>query len=222
MDSASHPIQDAAAGGSLARRGLMFIMSSPSGAGKTTISRMLLERDEHICMSVSCTTRPPRPGEVDGKDYHFVSQAEFDRMVADEEFLEWATVFDNSYGTPKAQVKAGLKEGQDYLFDIDWQGTQQLYQKLERDVVRVFLLPPSIDELRRRLTGRGTDSEDVIAARMERARSEISHWDGYDYVVVNDDIDACFDKVREILAAERMRRARQTGLIGFVRELMTP
>ncbi|AIT80981.1 MULTISPECIES: guanylate kinase [Novosphingobium] len=222
MDSASHPIQDAAAGGSLARRGLMFIMSSPSGAGKTTISRMLLERDEHICMSVSCTTRPPRPGEVDGKDYHFVSQAEFDRMVADEEFLEWATVFGNSYGTPKAQVKAGLKEGQDYLFDIDWQGTQQLYQKLERDVVRVFLLPPSIDELRRRLTGRGTDSEDVIAARMERARSEISHWDGYDYVVVNDDIDACFDKVREILAAERMRRARQTGLIGFVRELMTP
>ncbi|CCA91782.1 guanylate kinase [Novosphingobium sp. PP1Y] len=200
----------------------MFIMSSPSGAGKTTISRMLLERDEHICMSVSCTTRPPRPGEVDGKDYHFVSQAEFDRMVADEEFLEWATVFGNSYGTPKAQVKAGLKEGQDYLFDIDWQGTQQLYQKLERDVVRVFLLPPSIDELRRRLTGRGTDSEDVIAARMERARSEISHWDGYDYVVVNDDIDACFDKVREILAAERMRRARQTGLIGFVRELMTP
>jgi len=222
MDSASHPIQDAAAGGSLARRGLMFIMSSPSGAGKTTISRMLLERDEHICMSVSCTTRAPRPGEVDGKDYHFVSQAEFDRMVADEEFLEWATVFGNSYGTPKAQVKAGLKEGQDYLFDIDWQGTQQLYQKLERDVVRVFLLPPSIDELRRRLTGRGTDSEDVIAARMERARSEISHWDGYDYVVVNDDIDACFDKVREILAAERMRRARQTGLIGFVRELMTP
>ncbi|SLK05755.1 guanylate kinase [Novosphingobium mathurense] len=200
----------------------MFIMSSPSGAGKTTISRMLLERDAHICMSVSCTTRPPRPGEVDGKDYHFVSQAEFDRMVADEEFLEWATVFGNSYGTPKAQVKAGLKEGQDYLFDIDWQGTQQLYQKLERDVVRVFLLPPSIDELRRRLTGRGTDSEDVIAARMERARSEISHWDGYDYVVVNDDIDACFDKVREILAAERMRRARQTGLIGFVRELMTP
>ncbi|KPH65816.1 guanylate kinase [Novosphingobium aerophilum] len=208
--------------GPLARRGLMLIMSSPSGAGKTTISRMLLEHDAHICNSVSCTTRTPRPGEVDGKDYHFVSQAQFDQMVENEEFLEWATVFGNSYGTPKAQVKAGLKDGQDYLFDIDWQGTQQLYQKLERDVVRVFLLPPSIDELRRRLTGRGTDSMDVIAARMERARSEISHWDGYDYVVVNDDIDHCFEKVKTILDAERMRRARQTGLIGFVRELMAP
>ncbi|WP_395328588.1 guanylate kinase [Novosphingobium sp. BL-8H] len=206
----------------LARRGLMLIMSSPSGAGKTTISRMLLEHDPHIRNSVSCTTRPPRPGEVDGKDYFFVSQAQFDRMAEEGEFLEWATVFGNSYGTPKAHVKAGLKDGEDYLFDIDWQGTQQLYQKLERDVVRVFLLPPSIDELRRRLTGRGTDSVDVIAARMERARSEISHWDGYDYVVVNDDIQACFEKVKKILAAERMRRARQTGLIGFVRELMTP
>jgi len=208
--------------GTLARRGLMLIMSSPSGAGKTTISRMLLEHDPHICNSVSCTTRPPRLGEVDGKDYHFVSQTQFDNMVEAEEFLEWATVFGNSYGTPKAQVKAGLKDGQDYLFDIDWQGTQQLYQKLERDVVRVFLLPPSIDELRRRLTGRGTDSMEVIAARMERARSEISHWDGYDYVVVNDDIDHCFEKVKQILAAERMRRARQTGLIGFVRGLMAP
>ncbi|WP_334184379.1 guanylate kinase [Novosphingobium sp.] len=206
----------------LARRGLMLILSSPSGAGKTTIARMLLEHDPHIRNSVSCTTRAPRPGEVDGKDYHFVSQAEFDRMADEGEFLEWATVFGHSYATPKAQVKAGLKDGQDYLFDIDWQGTQQLYQKLERDVVRVFLLPPSIDELRRRLTGRGTDSMDVIAARMERARSEISHWDGYDYVVVNDDITQCFDKVEQILYAERMRRARQTGLIGFVRELMVP
>jgi guanylate kinase len=211
---------DVAAPATLARRGLMFIMSSPSGAGKTTISRMLLEHDAHIRMSISVTTRKPRPGEVDGKDYIFVDQAEFDRMVADGEFLEWAQVFGNCYGTPKAQVKAGLKDGQDYLFDIDWQGTQQLYQKLERDVVRVFLLPPSIDELRRRLTGRGTDSAEVIAGRMARARSEISHWDGYDYVVVNDDIQACFEKVTDILAAERMRRARQTGLIGFVRELM--
>ncbi|HKT85869.1 MAG TPA: guanylate kinase [Novosphingobium sp.] len=211
-----------AAGDALARRGLMLIMSSPSGAGKTTISRMLLERDGHIRMSVSCTTRTPRPGEVDGKDYHFISQTQFDRMVENEEFLEWAVVFGHCYGTPKAQVKAGIKDGLDYLFDIDWQGTQQLYQKLERDVVRVFLLPPSIDELRRRLTGRGTDSAEVIAERMERARSEISHWDGYDYVVVNDDIEACFAKVQQILAAERMRRARQTGLIGFVRELMAP
>ncbi|MBX9886089.1 MAG: guanylate kinase [Novosphingobium sp.] len=206
----------------LQRRGLMFILSSPSGAGKTTIARMLLEADVAIRLSVSATTRPMRPGEVDGEDYHFVTQARFDEMVEQEEFLEWAHVFGNSYGTPKAQVKAGLREGRDFLFDIDWQGTQQLYQKLETDVVRVFLLPPSIDELRRRLTGRGTDSTEVIAARMERARAEISHWDGYDYVVVNDDVDACFAKVREILHAERMKRARQTGLIGFVRELMRP
>ncbi len=204
----------------LQRRGLMFILSSPSGAGKTTISRMLLERDAEIRLSVSVTTRPIRPGEVDGKDYIFVDQPAFDRMVEEELFLEWATVFGHSYGTPKAQVKAGLREGQDFLFDIDWQGTQQLYQKLETDVVRVFILPPSIDELRRRLTGRGTDSPEVIAARMERARGEISHWDGYDYVVVNDDVEDCYTQVCEILHAERMKRARQTGLIGFVRELM--
>jgi guanylate kinase len=204
----------------LQRRGLMLILSSPSGAGKTTISRMLLERDGDIALSVSVTTRPMRPGEVDGQDYFFVDQARFDQMVEEELFLEWATVFGHSYGTPKSQVKAGLKEGRDFLFDIDWQGTQQLYQKLEVDVVRVFLLPPSIAELRRRLTGRGTDSPEVIAARMERARAEISHWDGYDYVVVNDDVETCFDKVSEILHAERMKRARQTGLIGFVRGLM--
>ena len=204
----------------LQRRGLMFILSSPSGAGKTTISRMLLERDPEIKLSVSATTRPMREGEVDGKDYHFVSREQFDQMVENSEFLEWATVFSNSYGTPKAQVKAGLREGQDYLFDIDWQGTQQLYQKMETDVVRVFILPPSLDELHRRLNGRGTDSAEVIAARMERARAEISHWDGYDYVVVNDDVESCYAQVCEILHAERMRRARQTGLIGFVRELM--
>ena len=204
----------------LQRRGLMFILSSPSGAGKTTISRMLLQRDLEIKLSVSATTRPMREGEVDGKDYHFVSQEQFDQMVENGEFLEWATVFGNSYGTPKAQVKAGLREGQDYLFDIDWQGTQQLYQKMEVDVVRVFILPPSLEELQRRLNGRGTDSAEVIAARMERARAEISHWDGYDYVVVNDDVESCYAQVCEILHAERMRRARQTGLIGFVRELM--
>lgn len=204
----------------LQRRGLMFILSSPSGAGKTTISRMLLDQDGEIALSVSVTTRPMRPGEVDGKDYIFVDQPTFDQMVEEELFLEWAHVFGHSYGTPKAQVKAGLREGQDFLFDIDWQGTQQLYQKMETDVVRVFLLPPSIAELRRRLTGRGTDSAEVITARMDRARAEISHWDGYDYVVVNDDIDECFAKVREVLHAERMKRARQTGLIGFVRELM--
>jgi guanylate kinase len=206
----------------LHRRGLMFILSSPSGAGKTTMARRLLDHDSHLRMSVSVTTRPIRPGEVDGRDYHFVSQDQFDRMVEAGELMEWAQVFGNSYGTPKAHIRAGLKEGQDFLFDIDWQGTQQLFQKAETDVVRVFLLPPSLDELRRRLTGRGTDSAEVIAGRMARAQAEISHWDGYDYVVVNDEIDACFAKVVEILVAERMRRARLTGLIGFVRELMKP
>ncbi|WP_156842927.1 guanylate kinase [Novosphingobium aquimarinum] len=206
----------------LQRRGLMFILSSPSGAGKTTISRMLLERDEHLCMSVSATTRPPRPGEIDGRDYFFVDQPQFDAMVEAGEFLEWAPVFGHCYGTPKAHVKAGLKQGQDFIFDIDWQGTQQLYQKLETDVVRVFLLPPSLVELRRRLDARATDSVEVIDGRMARAQAEISHWDGYDYVVVNDDIDRCYAKVTQILAAERMRRARQTGLIGFVRELTRP
>jgi guanylate kinase len=198
----------------------MFILSSPSGAGKTTISRMLLEADDEIRLSVSATTRPMRPGEIDGVHYHFVSDAAFDRMIEEDDFYEWAHVFDHRYGTPKGHIRAGLKEGQDFLFDIDWQGTQQLYQKDQQDVVRVFILPPSLDELHRRLKARATDSDEVIDGRMERARAEISHWDGYDYVVVNDDVDQCFAKVREILHAERMKRARQTGLIGFVRELM--
>ena len=205
---------------SLARRGLMFILSSPSGAGKTTIARRLLAEDGELAMSVSVTTRPPRPGEVEGRDYHFVDQPRFREMVDAGEMLEWATVFGNNYGTPKSFIKAGLKEGRDFLFDIDWQGTQQLYQRMETDVVRVFLLPPSIGELESRLRSRGTDAETVIADRMARARSEISHWDGYDYVVVNDDIDQCFEKVRTILEAERMRRARQTGLVDFTRDLM--
>jgi len=204
----------------LQRRGLMFILSSPSGAGKTTLSRMLLARDSEIRLSVSCTTRPPRPGEVDGVHYHFVSDAEFDRMVEEDDFYEWAHVFGHRYGTPKGKIRAALKEGQDFLFDIDWQGTQQLYQKDQQDVVRVFILPPSIDELHRRLKGRATDSAEVIAARMERAQAEISHWDGYDYVIINDNVDVCFEKVRAILEAERMKRARQTGLIPFVRGLM--
>ena len=197
----------------------MFILSSPSGAGKTTIARRLLAEVPDIAMSVSVTTRPMRPGEIDGKDYHFVSQDEFDRMVEAGEFYEWAHVFGKSYGTPKAQIRAELKAGHDVLFDIDWQGTQQLYQKAQADVVRVFILPPSLEELSRRLIGRGTDSAEVIAARMERAQAEISHWDGYDYVVVNDDVETCFAKVQQILEAERMRRTRQTGLIDFVREL---
>lgn len=199
----------------------MFILSSPSGAGKTTIARKLLAEVDGIGMSVSVTTRAMRLGEVDGRDYHFVDQDDFDGMVEREEFLEWAKVFGNCYGTPKAQIKAGLKTGQDFLFDIDWQGTQQLYQRMETDVVRVFLLPPSITELEHRLRSRGTDSDAVIAARMERARFEISHWDGYDYVVINDDIEACYAKVLTILEAERMKRARQTGLVDFTRWLMT-
>ena len=204
----------------LHRRGLMFILSSPSGAGKTTIARKLLDEDAEIRASISVTTRPMRPGEVEGVDYYFVDKAEFDRMVEANEFYEWAVVFGNCYGTPKAHIRDRLKAGGDVLFDIDWQGTQQLYQKAQADVVRVFILPPSLDELRRRLTGRGTDSAEVIAARMDRAQAEISHWDGYDYVVINDDVEGCFDKVREILAAERMKRTRQTGLIDFVRGLM--
>jgi guanylate kinase len=206
----------------LQRRGLMFILSSPSGAGKTTIARMLLAAEPELKLSVSATTRPIRDGEVDGRDYHFVDEPEFDRMVAADEFYEWATVFGHRYGTPKAHIRAGLRSGVDFLFDIDWQGTQQLFQKDQQDVVRVFILPPRIAELRRRLEERKTDSEDVIERRMERARAEISHWDSYDYVVINDDVDACFVKVAEILHSERMKRQRQTGLIGFVRALMTP
>ncbi|WP_241233469.1 guanylate kinase [Altericroceibacterium xinjiangense] len=204
----------------LLRRGLMFILSSPSGAGKTTIARKLLQAEENLRMSVSVTTRPMRPGEIDGRDYHFVDCATFDRMVEDDAFLEYAEVFGHSYGTPRAQIRDGMKQGDDYIFDIDWQGTQQLYQRAQHDVVRVFLLPPSIEALEARLRARATDAEDVIVGRMARARAEISHWDAYDYVVVNDDIEECFTKVRMILEAERMRRARQTGLIDFVRGLM--
>nr|WP_137677761.1 guanylate kinase [Parerythrobacter lutipelagi] len=204
----------------LHRRGLMFILSSPSGAGKTTISHKLLGADDEIQLSVSVTTRPKRPGEVDGVDYHFVSNEKFDAMVEEDDFYEWAEVFGNKYGTPKGYIRKKLKQGQDFLFDIDWQGTQQLKQKDDQDVVTVFILPPTLEELRRRLESRAQDSDDVIDRRMDRARAEISHWAEYDYVVVNDDVDQCFVKVREILHAERMKRTRQTGLIPFVRELM--
>lgn len=205
---------------SLARRGVLFVLSSPSGAGKSTIARKLLAADDGINMSVSATTRPMRPGEVDGTDYHFVDLERFREMTAAGEFLEWAHVFGNRYGTPKAPVDAMLEAGRDVLFDIDWQGAQQLHQQAGGDTVRVFILPPSLDELRRRLTSRGTDGADVIAARMARASAEISHWDGYDYVLVNDDVDRCFEDVRAILHAERLKRSRQTGLIGFTRKLM--
>lgn len=204
------------------RRGLMFILSSPSGAGKTTIARRLLEAEDNLAMSVSVTTRPMRSGERDGQDYTFVERAKFDAMVADDAFLEWAEVFGNCYGTPRAKIADGLSAGRDYLFDVDWQGAQQLSQRAGDDVVSVFLLPPSIAALEARLRSRGTDSDTVIAGRMERARAEISHWDAYDYVVVNDDIDACFEKVRTILRAERLKLARQNGMVEFVRELMRP
>jgi len=209
-----------AAANSLKRRGLMFVLSSPSGAGKTTIAHRLLQEDAEIVLSVSVTTRPIRPGETDGLDYRFTDRAGFKAMIEADEFLEWAEVFGHLYGTPKAQIKAGLKDGQDFLFDIDWQGTQQLYQRMETDVVRVFLLPPSIEALEARLRSRGTDSEEVIQSRMARARAEISHWDGYDYVVINDDMETCFHEVHGILRAERLRRARQTGLVDFTRDLM--
>ncbi|KTT70317.1 guanylate kinase [Sphingomonas endophytica] len=204
------------------RRGLLFVLSSPSGAGKSTIARMLLASEPELSLSVSATTRDIRNGEEDGRDYHFVSLEKFREMVANHEFLEWAHVFDQRYGTPRAPVDAMLSEGKDVLFDIDWQGAQQLHQIAGGDVVRVFILPPSMEELRRRLEGRATDAQEIIERRMSRADAEISHWDGYDYVLVNDDVESCYAKVKTILAAERLKRSRQTGLIGFIRKLRTP
>jgi guanylate kinase len=198
---------------------LLIVLSSPSGAGKTTISRRLLEADSDIRMSVSATTRPMRPGEVDGHDYRFVDRDEFARMVVGGELAEYATVFGHSYGTPAAPVQAAIATGRDILFDIDWQGTQQLHQSMRDDLVRIFLLPPSMEELERRLRSRATDSGDVIADRMARARGEISHWAEYDYVLVNDDMDQCLADVRAIVAAERLKRDRQLSLTAFVRSL---
>lgn len=204
----------------LDRRGVLFVLSSPSGAGKTTISKKMLGVDPDIALSISATTRPPRPGEVDGKDYHFVDTETFKQMAADGEFLEWAHVFGHRYGTPRARVDELLDAGKDVLFDIDWQGAQQLYQEAGPDVVRVFVLPPTMEELERRLRARNTDSDEVIAARMARAANEISHWDGYDYVLINDDVDDCYGEVMAILRAERLKRRRQIGLIGFARDLI--
>ncbi len=179
---------------------------------------MLIEADGEIAMSVSATTRPIREGEIDGRDYHFVSEGRFDDLIADNAFLEWAHVFDRRYGTLKSEIDAALGQGRDVLLDIDWQGTQQLKQ-VDPDIVRVFILPPSMTELERRLRSRGTDSDAVIAGRMERAAAEISHWAEYDYVLVNDDAEACLAKTRAILDAERLRRNRRTGLVDFVRGL---
>ena len=202
------------------RRGLLIVLSSPSGAGKTTISRMLMDSDPLITMSVSATTRPMRPGETEGVDYHFVDDAEFERMVESGEFAEWAYVFDHRYGSPKEPIKDALKAGRDILFDIDWQGTQQLRGAFGTDLVRIFILPPSMEELERRLRARGTDSEAVIESRMRRAASEIGHWGEYDYVLINEDMDSCLEEVRSIIEAERLRRDRRPYLFDFVRRLV--
>lgn len=202
----------------LERRGLLYVLSSPSGAGKSTIARKLLDADSEIAPSVSATTRPIRPGETDGEHYHFVTDAAFDKMVEEDAFLEWAHVFDRRYGTLKSEIGRSIDAGRDVLLDIDWQGTQQLKQ-VDPDIVRVFILPPSMAELESRLRGRRTDSDEVIAGRMERAAAEISHWAEYDYVLINDDAELCARRARAILEAERLRRARRTGLVDFVRGL---
>ena len=204
----------------ISRRGLMLVLSSPSGAGKSTLSRRLLQTDPLIAMSVSATTRPKRPNEVDGKDYYFVTPEAFAQMAAQGEFLEHASVFGNSYGTPRAPVDAMLEQGRDVLFDIDWQGAQQLSQQAKDDLVRVFILPPSRDELERRLRERPEDSPEVMARRMAEAGNEISRYSEYDYVIVNDDVQKAQAQLEAIVAAERLNRQRQTGLVEFVRRLI--
>jgi guanylate kinase len=206
-------------GASVARRGLMLVLSSPSGAGKTTLSRMLLEQDGGVMLSVSVTTRAKRPGEVDKRDYHFINRKQFDALIREDELLEWAEVFENYYGTPAKPVMDALASGRDVLFDIDWQGTQQLREKARGDLVSVFVLPPSVPELERRLRSRAQDDYETIHRRMAKAADEMSHWAEYDYVVINRDLDATFADVKAILAAERLRRERQPGLSDFVRGL---
>ena len=201
------------------RRGLMLVLSSPSGAGKTTLSRMLLKADGHIDLSVSVTTRPQRRGEVDGRDYHFIDMVRFESMVKSGKLLEWAEVFGHRYGTPRIPVEKALRAGRDVLFDIDWQGTQQLREKARDDLVSVFILPPSVTELQRRLERRAQDSRAIIAGRMAKAAGEMSHWPEYDYVIVNRDKKDAFAEVRAILAAERLKRERQIGLSALVRDL---
>lgn len=204
---------------SIARRGLMLVLSSPSGAGKTTLARMLLKADRNVELSVSVTTRPKRRAEIDGRDYHFIDITRFRVMIKTRQLLEWAEVFNHRYGTPRRPVEQALRAGRDVLFDIDWQGTQQLREKARDDLVSVFILPPTAKELERRLQRRAQDSHDIIGARMAKAAGEMSHWPEYDYVIVNRDIDKAFAEVRAILAAERLKRERQIGLSAFVRDL---
>jgi guanylate kinase len=203
----------------IARRGLMLVLSSPSGAGKTTLSRMLLTVERNLELSISVTTRQKRPGEVNGRHYHFIDRRRFDQLKQKDDLLEYAEVFGNCYGTPRKPVEKALKQGRDVLFDIDWQGTQQLRERARDDLVSVFLLPPSSGELARRLHTRAQDDKKVIQARMAKAGDEMSHWAEYDYVVVNRDLDRAFNDVRAILAAERLKRERQPGLSEFVRAL---
>ena len=204
---------------SIARRGILLVLSSPSGAGKTTLSRALLASDANIAMSVSVTTRPPRPGELEGKDYCFISKRHFEDLRDHGELLEYAEVFGNFYATPRKPVEAALARGRDMLFDIDWQGTQQLAQAMEDDLVRIFILPPSAEELRERLIRRAQDSAMTVAKRMAKAADEISHWPEYDYVIVNEDVNIAGAQIDAILTAERLRRRRRVGLTQFVREL---
>jgi guanylate kinase len=203
----------------ITRRGVMLVLSSPSGAGKTTLSRKLLEAHPDIFMSVSVTTRSRRAGEVEGRDYHFIDAARFEAMKQGGELLEWAHVFGHWYATPRRPVDAAIAQGRDVLFDIDWQGTQKLRELARSDLVSVFVLPPSIEELERRLRSRAQDSDAVIASRMAKAVDEMSHWAEYDYVVINREVDHAFADVEAILAAERLKRDRQTGLSTFVRDL---
>ncbi len=201
------------------RRGLMFVLSSPSGAGKTTISRRMLEMDRELVLSISVTTRARRSNEIDGRDYHFITRERYAEMIIRNELLEHATVFDRHYGTPAAHVYENLARGRDVLFDIDWQGTRQLAQKSRADLVSVFILPPSLQELERRLRTRAQDSNEVVANRMAKAVSEISHWQEYDYVLINDDLEKTIANVMAILTSERLKLARQTGLGKFVETL---
>ncbi|MBB4007465.1 guanylate kinase [Allorhizobium taibaishanense] len=205
----------------IARRGLMLVISSPSGAGKSTISRTLMDIDKQIGMSVSVTTRQRRGSEIEGVHYHFISQREFERLRASDALLEWAEVHGNFYGTPREPVEVAMSEGRDMLFDIDWQGAQQLQEKMAADVVSIFILPPTMTELQSRLHRRAEDSQAVIQTRLNNSRSEIEHWREYDYVIVNDDLNSAFDAVQSIVKAERLRRDRRPGLFDFVRDLVT-
>ncbi len=204
----------------ISRRGIMLVLSSPSGAGKSTISRNLLESDPSFELSISVTTRARRGSEIDGRHYHFRSRREFESMRDNDELLEWAEVHGNFYATPRAPAEKALAEGRDMLFDIDWQGAEQLREKMRADVVSIFILPPTMRELKGRLRRRAEDADEVIAARLANARAEIEHWRDYDYVVVNDDLDAAFAQVQAIVTAERLRRDRRPGLFGFVDGLL--